>query len=215
MEIDHGVPHMSRKIIAILRGVTPDDVEAVGEAILAAGITTIEVPLNSPDAIQSLTRLVREFGPAGRFGAGTVLDPAQVGQVAEAGGQIIVSPDCNIRVIAATKAAGLGSYPGVATPSECFAALRHGADGLKLFPSFLIGPKGLAAIRAVLPDGAQTFAVGGVGPENFADWHAAGVSGFGIGTGIYRPGDSAAEVARRARDIVTAYDRATTRKTGR
>ena len=126
-----------------------------------------------------------------------------------AGGTLIVSPDCNLDVITTTKAEGMLSFPGVATPSECFSALRHGADGLKLFPSFLIGTKGLTAIAAVLPQGTKTYAVGGVGPENFADWIAAGATGFGMDTGIFKPGFTAENVSQRARAIVAAYDAAT------
>ena len=129
--------------------------------------------------------------------------------VAMAGGKMIVSPDTNVDVIAATKAAGLLSYPGALTPTECFAALRAGADGLKIFPSFLMGTEGLKAISAVLPKGTEVYAVGGVGPKNFADWLGAGAAGFGIGTGIYTPGLGVAEVRARADDIVAAYDAAT------
>jgi len=197
---------MTREIIAILRGVKPDEVLPIGEVLVAAGITTIEVPLNSPDPYRSIAALADGLGHTARVGAGTVLSAEQVRNVAAAGGQIIVSPDCNTDVIDATKAAGLASYPGVATPSESFTALRHGADGLKFFPSFLIGTKGLSAISAVLPEGTKTYAVGGVGPDNFADWHQAGITGFGIGTGIYKPGLTAAEVADRAQEIVSAYD---------
>ena len=120
---------------------------------------------------------------------------------------MIVSPDCNPAVITATKAAGLQSFPGVLTPSECFAALRAGADGLKLFPSFLVGPKGLEALRAVLPPNTRVYAVGGVGPDSFKTWRQAGVSGFGIGTGLYIPGMSIETVTAKARDLVAAYDR--------
>jgi 2-dehydro-3-deoxyphosphogalactonate aldolase len=164
------------------------------------------VPLNSPLPLQSIERLADAFEDRALIGAGTVLTVTQVRDVLGAGGKLIVSPDCNPEVIEATKAEGMQSFPGVATPSECFAALRHGADGLKLFPSFLIGTKGLGAIAAVLPTGTRTYAVGGVGPDNFAEWFAAGVTGFGIGTGVYKPGMSADDVRDRARAIVTAYD---------
>ncbi len=195
-----------RNIIAILRGIRPEQVLAVADALIGEGITKIEVPLNSPDALASVAALAGRFGDVAVIGAGTVLTPADVDSVAAAGGQLIVSPDANPAVIARTKALGLLSYPGVMTPTECFAALGAGADGLKLFPGSLIGPAGLKALRAVLPEGTEVLAVGGAGPENFAEWFASGASGFGIGTALYRPGDGAAEVAARARGIVTQYD---------
>lgn len=198
---------MSRNIIAILRGIRPPEAEAVCGKLIEAGITRIEVPLNSPDPLSSISNMVQAFGEKALIGAGTVLDIDAVANVARIGGRMIVSPDCNPDVISATKAAGLISYPGVATASECFTALRHGADGLKLFPSFLIGPAGLNAIRAVLPEGTQTYAVGGVSASNFAEWHKAGVAGFGIGTGVYKSGFSASEVHERAVEIVAAYDK--------
>ena len=195
-----------RNIIAILRGIRPEEVLAVADALIGEGITKIEVPLNSPDAIASVAALAERFGDVAVIGAGTVLTPADVDRVHAAGGRLIVSPDANPAVIARTKALGLLSYPGVMTPTECFAALGAGADGLKLFPGSLIGPAGLKALRAVLPEGTEVLAVGGAGPENFAEWFAAGASGFGIGTALYRPGDGADEVAARARGIVAQYD---------
>ena len=197
---------MSRAIIAILRGVKPEEIDDIAAALLDAGIDRIEVPLNSPDPLDSISRLVRGFAGRGGFGAGTVLDVASVNAVAETGAQMIVSPDCNPDVIARTKLLGLQSYPGVATATEAFAALRAGADGLKLFPAFLTGPAGLSALRAVLPSGTETYAVGGVGPENFAEWHAAGATGFGIGSGIYKPGWTAEDVAQKAAAIVEVFD---------
>jgi len=198
---------MSRPLIAILRGIRPDEVAVIGEVLIEAGITRIEVPLNSPDPIDSIAILAREFAGCAQVGAGTVMTATQVIQVADVGGQMVVSPDCNQQVIAATKAAGMASYPGVATPTECFSALRHGADGLKLFPAFLLGTEGLRAIRAVLPVGTETYAVGGAGPENFGIWLAAGVTGFGIGSSIFQPGYAPPDVALRARTIVAAFDK--------
>lgn len=197
---------MSRPLIAILRGVTPNEVAALGDAIVAAGITTIEVPLNSPDPYTSIARLVEAVGGDAMIGAGTVLETSQVADVAQAGGQIIVSPDCNPAVIEATKAAGMQSFPGVMTPTESFTALRHGADGLKFFPGNLIGPSGLKALRAVLPKDVACFAVGGAAPDNFGVWLEAGATGFGIGSGLYKPGFDVEQVARRAQTIVSAYD---------
>ena len=199
---------MSRNIIAILRGIRVGEALEIGRALVEAGITRVEVPLNSPDPLASIGALAEDLRGRAQVGAGTVLTEAQVAGVKAAGGAMIVSPDCNAGVIRASKAAGMASYPGVATPSECFAALRYGADGLKFFPSFLIGPEGLAAIRAVLPQGTETYAVGGVGPGNFADWFRAGVTGFGVGSNLYQPGFDADEVRRRAQEIVAAYDAA-------
>ena len=200
--------NMSRNIIAILRGVRPDEVESIAASLIAAGITKIEVPLNSPDPLMSVGKLARAYGDDALIGAGTVLSPNDVERVADAGGQLVVSPNTDVAVITATKAAGMASYPGVMTPSECFTAIKAGADGLKLFPASLIGPAGLAALKAVLPHGTETLAVGGAGADNFAEWLQAGANGFGIGTTIYRPGDSADTVAEKARTIVNAFDQA-------
>ena len=192
-----------------MRGLTPQEAPEIGRALLDAGLSVIEVPLNSPDPLASIRVLKDVLGDAAKVGAGTVLTVDQVEAVAEAGGQIIVSPNCVPDVIARTKALGLESWPGIFTPTEAFAALDAGADGLKLFPGAMAGPSGLKAIRAVLPPGTQVYAVGGAGPENFTNWIAASADGFGLGSSLYKPGLSTAEVADRARSIVTAYKDAT------
>lgn len=195
-----------RNIIAILRGIRPDEAEAVATALIEAGIERIEVPLNSPEPFDSIARIARRFGDRALIGAGTVLTVEDVARVRAAGGALVVSPDTNPSVIAAAKAAGMLCFPGVMTPTECFAALRAGADGLKLFPASVLGPAGAAAIRAVLPKGTQLLVVGGAGLDTMAEWRAAGVDGFGIGTALYRPGDSAEVVAVRARALAARYD---------
>jgi 2-dehydro-3-deoxyphosphogalactonate aldolase len=199
---------MSRPIIAILRGLQPSEAEAVGRAVIDAGINRIEVPLNSPDPLTSIGLLADAFGDRALIGAGTVLTPEQVEAVSSVGGKLIVSPNCDADVIGRTVALNMQSWPGIYTPTEAFAALKAGATGLKLFPGVMAGPSGLAALRPVLPSGALVFAVGGAGPENFGQWIKAGADGFGIGSALYKPGIQVAEIADWAAKIVAAYDEA-------
>lgn len=199
---------MSRPLIAVLRGLRPDEAHDIGSVLIESGITRIEVPLNSPDAIISITRLARDFGDVATIGAGTVLTAEDVERVANVGGRLIVSPNFDPAVVAATKKAGLASYPGVFTASECFTALNAGVDGLKIFPAFQMGAKALKALRDVLPKEAQVFAVGGVSAPDFANWMNAGANGFGLGGALYRPGATRYEVGARAMEIVMAYDQA-------
>ncbi|NMA96753.1 MAG: 2-dehydro-3-deoxy-6-phosphogalactonate aldolase [Phyllobacteriaceae bacterium] len=198
-----------RHIIAILRGITPDEAVPVCTALVDAGITLIEVPLNSPNAVDSIGRAVKALGDRAEIGAGTVLTPEDVRAVAGAGGTFIVSPDTNPEVIQETVRLGLKSYPGVFSPSDAFTAIRSGATGLKFFPAEVLGAKGIKAMKAVLPPALPLYAVGGANPDNFGEFFAVGCAGFGLGTYIYTPGRSAEEVGTRARRAVEAYDKGT------
>lgn len=194
-------------LIAILRGVRPDEVEEVGEALVEAGFTLIEVPLNSPDPLESIARLAKRFDGRAVIGAGTVLREAQVAAVIGAGGTMIISPNTNLSVIAATARAGLISLPGVATPSEAFAALDAGATALKLFPAEGASPAVLKAMRAVLPKDIRVLPVGGINPGNMDPWLAAGAAGFGLGSALYAPGMTADQVGENARAFVSVLKR--------
>lgn len=191
-------------LIAILRGVAPAEAEAIGEAVWQAGIRIVEVPLNSPEPLTSIERLARRLGERALVGAGTVLDPADVARVKEAGGRLIVSPSTFAPVVAAGAAAGLVSLPGFLTPSEAFEALQAGAHGLKLFPAEAAGPAVVRSLRAVLPAGVPLIVVGGVAPGTMRPWLQAGADGFGLGSGLYKPGQSAEETAAKARAYVEA-----------
>lgn len=185
-------------LVAILRGVTPDEVEAVGAALVGAGFGLIEVPLNSPSPFESIARLSAAFGTRALIGAGTVVSVGDVDRVKEAGGRLIVAPNTNCDVVRATAEAGMISLPGYQTPSEAFAAIEVGATGLKLFPAEAASPDILRAHRAVLPRSLPVLAVGGIQPETMGPWLAAGADGFGLGSALYKPGFTAGEVGARA-----------------
>jgi 2-dehydro-3-deoxyphosphogalactonate aldolase len=189
-------------LIAIIRGITPGDAEAVADAIFEGGIRIIEVPLNSPEPLKSIESIARRLGDQALVGAGTVLDSADVARVKDAGGRIIVSPDTNTHVISAAAAAGLVSCPGYFTPSEGFEAIRAGAHALKLFPAEGASPAVLKAQLAVLPREVPVIVVGGVQPDNMKPWREAGASGFGLGSGLYKPGQSGADTLAKARAYV-------------
>ncbi len=199
---------MSRPLIAILRGITPAEAVPVAHALVGVGIDRIEVPLNSPEAINSISAIVESVAREAQVGAGTVITSDEVMQVHRAGGQFIVSPNTDVDVIRATKAVRMQSIPGVLTPSECFAAIAAGADALKFFPASLLGADGLKAIHAVLPQGTPKFVVGGVDAANLRQWMLAGADGFGLGTSIYTPGSSLSDTVIKAGEIVAAYDSA-------
>jgi len=194
-----------RGLIAILRGITPAEVPAIGRALRAGGIGIIEVPLNSPQPFESLALLAGEFGAQALVGAGTVLTVDDVDRVADSGARLVLSPNFDATVVRRTKLRGLLSMPGVATPSEGFAALAVGADALKLFPGEMLGPPVMKAWRAVFPPATRMFSVGGVGEANLAAFKAAGAAGAGIGSSLYAPGTAADEVERRARRLVALW----------
>lgn len=195
-----------RHLIAILRGITPPETVPVCQALIAAGITMIEVPLNSPEALTSIALASNTLGDEAAIGAGTVLNKKQVWAVADAGGTFIVSPDTNKGVIEETVRIQLLSYPGVFTPTDAFRAIKAGATGLKFFPAEVLGPKGIKAIKAVLPPELPIYAVGGANPDNFSEYFAVGCTGFGLGTYLYKPGMDVAQVAERAAAAVAAYE---------
>ena len=192
-------------LIAILRGVRPDEVEDMGDALVEAGFTLIEVPLNSPDPFASIERLVRRCGNDAIIGAGTVLSTDDVARLAAVGGRMVISPNTNLSVIAASVAAGMAALPGYFTASEAFAAIAAGASALKLFPAEAASPTVLKAQRAVLPKTLPVLAVGGITPEGMTPWRSAGASGFGLGSALYKPGMTAADVGDAARRFVAAW----------
>lgn len=192
-------------LVAILRGIRPDEAEAVGDELVEAGFRLIEVPMNSPEPLESVRRLAGRLGDRAVVGAGTVLSPDMVDAVRDAGGRVVISPNADVRVIARTAEHGLASLPGVATPSEAFAALGAGATALKLFPAEGASPAVLKAMRAVLPPGVRVLPVGGIAPDNMGPWTAAGAAGFGLGSALYKPGATAAQVGAAARAFVDGW----------
>jgi len=195
-----------RHLIAILRGITPSEIIPACQALIDAGITMIEVPLNSPDALISIAMASNALGDAATIGAGTVLSKKQVWAVSEAGGTFVVSPDTNKQVIEETIRLQMLSFPGVFTPTDAFRAIKAGATGLKFFPAEVLGPKGIKAMKAVLPPEIPLYAVGGAAPDNFTEYFAAGCTGFGLGSYLYKPGMDAAQIGERAVAAVAAYD---------
>jgi 2-dehydro-3-deoxyphosphogalactonate aldolase len=191
-------------LVAILRGVRPEEAEAIGAALERAGIVIVEVPLNSPQPLDSIARLARAYGDRLLIGAGTVMTPTQVGEIAAAGGRLIVTPHADPRITRAAKQLGLLAVPGFFTPAEAFAMLEAGADALKLFPAEAASPAVLRALRAVLPSGTMVLPVGGIDAGNIPAWRAAGAAGFGIGSAIYKPGDTPDIVATKARSLIAA-----------
>jgi 2-dehydro-3-deoxyphosphogalactonate aldolase len=201
-------PRLARNLVAILRGVTPGEVGAIGDRLVEAGFEAIEVPLNSPDPLESIALLAGRLPPSVLVGAGTVLTVEAVAAVADAGGRLMVSPNIDPVVVRAASARGMVTMPGVLTPTEAFAALAAGASALKVFPASAIGAGGIGAMRAVLPKDVVVGAVGGVADGDFATYARAGVTAFGLGSSLYKAGFSADEVARRAAAAVAAWDAA-------
>lgn len=197
-------------LVAILRGLTPQEAPAIGAALAEAGFHILEVPLNSPQPLQSIELLAKQLGDRCLIGAGTVLSTAQVQDVNNAGGRLVVMPHADVEVIAAAHASGMVCTPGVATPTEAFAALRAGADALKLFPAEQLPPPVLKAWSSVLPASTPLLPVGGITPERMAAYRQAGAAGFGIGSALYAPKTPADDVARRARAFIDAWNRTNT-----
>ncbi|WP_407116959.1 2-dehydro-3-deoxy-6-phosphogalactonate aldolase [Bradyrhizobium sp. LMG 9283] len=205
-------PPMKRPLVAILRGVKPEETEAILGVLIEAGMTAIEIPLNSPDPFRSIAMAVKQAPSGVLIGAGTVLTTADVDRLNDVGGRLMVSPNVDTEVLARAHQHGMITMPGVFSPSEALLAARCGASSLKFFPASVLGASGIAAIRAVLPSGVMIAAVGGVSDQNFAEYINGGVTAFGLGSSLYKPGMSAADVAARAKVTVAAYDRAIAKK---
>lgn len=205
MNLDFETAFARCPLVAILRGVRPDEVEPIGDTLVDAGFTLVEVPMNSPDPLDSIGRLARRLEGRALVGAGTVLTPDQVDAVQQAGGQLIISPNSDLSVIGRSAQAGLISMPGYFTPTEAFAAVQAGARALKLFPAEAATPAVLKAQRAVLPKDLPILVVGGINPGNMAPWIAAGADGFGLGSALYKPGASAADVSEAAQAFVRGW----------
>jgi len=201
-------PEMKRSLVAILRGVKPDEIEGIGVALIEEGFEAIEIPLNSPEPFSSIEALAK-IAPANILtGAGTVLSVSEVDRLNDAGGRLFVSPNVNAPVIERAASHGMVTMPGVFTASEALSAVASGASGLKFFPASILGPDGIKAIRAVLPPDIEVAAVGGVSENNFADYAASGLRSFGMGSSLYAPGLDAREVRKRAQTVIAAYDAA-------
>ena len=196
----------NRELIAILRGLTLERCAIVSEILIAEGFTKLEVPLNSPNPIKTISEMQNSFGNSVTIGAGTVTNVSEVNELSDLGCQMIVSPNTDTEVIKATKNKGMLSFPGAFTPSECFSAINAAADGIKIFPAFKLGIEGFKALKAVLPSKLKTYAVGGINENHFSDWLDAGVTGFGIGSNLFHPSMSEDEIQLAARKIILAYD---------
>jgi len=196
----------NRELIAILRGLTLERCAIVSEILIAEGFTKLEVPLNSPNPMKTISEMQNSFGNSVTIGAGTVTNVSEVNELSDLGCQMIVSPNTDTEVIKATKKNGMLSFPGAFTPSECFSAINAAADGVKIFPAFKLGIEGFKALKAVLPSDLKTYAVGGINETHFSDWLDAGVTGFGIGSNLFHPSMSEDDIQLAARKIILAYD---------
>jgi 2-dehydro-3-deoxyphosphogalactonate aldolase len=196
----------NRELIAILRGLTLDRCVKVSEILIAEGFSKLEVPLNSPNPMETISKMQNSFGNSVTIGAGTVTNVSEVSQLSKIGCQMIVSPNTDTEVIKATKNGGMLSFPGAFTPSECYSAINSAADGLKIFPAFKLGVKGFKALKAVLPNNLKTYAVGGIDETHFSDWLDAGATGFGIGSNLFHSYMSDDDIQSAAKKFVLAYD---------